>query len=174
MCYQQHCFTLIKWIVSFFKIIFYWNIIDLQCFVSFSSIAKWISYIYVCVGMCMHLHSFLGFFSHQVGHYRILRNSLLYCSSLLVIYFMYSVCICQLQSPNLSLPLFPLITINLSLHIWLYFSSVIKFICTIFVKIPHISNFIWYLLLCLTLSYDIFRSIHVIANSIICCYFMVE
>ena len=47
-----------------FKNNFYWDIVDLQCCVSFRCIAKWISFTdtYIC--------SFLRLFSH-IGHYRV-------------------------------------------------------------------------------------------------------
>ena len=43
-------------------------------------------------------------------------------------------CICQSQSPNLSLSPYPLVTISLFLHLWLYFCSVNKFVCTLFFR----------------------------------------
>ena len=77
---------------------FYWSLVDLQCCISFRCTAKWISYTYT------YIHSFLDSFPIQVITEYWEEFPVLYSRSLLVIYFIYSsVCICQSQSPNLSL-----------------------------------------------------------------------
>ena len=60
-------------VLDFFKINFYWSIVDLQCRVSFCFVAKWISYIYVCVYTHTHITTVFRFFSH-IGHYRVLSK----------------------------------------------------------------------------------------------------
>ena len=82
-------------------------------------------------------------------------------------------CICQSQSSNLSLPLslpsgnhkFPFYICNFISV--LQISSFLPF----FIKIPYISNIIWYLS---SLSMTTSRSIHVAVNGIISLFFMTE
>ena len=101
------------WIVSFsFPFFFlhfqkFWNLVDLRCCVTFRCTVKWFSYIYVCI-----------FFFYILFHYRLLQdtgyNSLCYTVGpcwLSIFYIV--VCICQSQTPNLSLSPPPLVTINL-------------------------------------------------------------
>ena len=102
----------------FFKINFYWSIVDLQCCVSFSCTAKWIIHIYIYthtriniyiytythththiythmykyiyIDTHTHISTLIRFFSHT-GHYRVLSMFLvLYSRFLLVICFIYS------------------------------------------------------------------------------------
>ena len=81
------------------KFIFYWTIVDLQCCVSFRCMAKWF--------ICMYTYTFIRFqilFPCKLSQ-NIEQSSLCYTVgpcwlSILCIV----VCICQSQSPNLSLP----------------------------------------------------------------------
>ena len=59
-----------------------WNITDLQCCVTFSRTAKWISYTYI--------HSFLDSFPIQAITEHWVEYPMLYSRSLLVTYFIYS------------------------------------------------------------------------------------
>ena len=77
-------------------------------------------------------------------------------------------CICQYQSPNLSLPPLPPGNHVCSLHLWLYFYFVNRFICTIFLDSTYkryhmVFVFLWLISLSMTIS----RSIPVAANGII-------
>ena len=58
----------------------------------------------------VHMHLlFFRFFSH-IGHYRVLSRVVVNSRSLLVIYFLLVVRVCQFQSPSSSLLPFPLVT----------------------------------------------------------------
>ena len=97
--------------------------------VSFLCTAKWIS----CV--CTHVRSVLDSFRLQIlREYRALIPGL-HLRSWLVICFLYRVCICQPQSPNLSLP-FPTLppphNYAFVFSICSSFCLVGKFICTLF------------------------------------------
>ena len=120
---------------------------------------------------------FFRFFSH-IGNYRVLIElSVLYSTSLLIIYFIYSnghvsVPISQFISPS---PL-PMVTQvkHCFLNLCLYFCFVDKFICTPFL-IPHIQK--WYHMIFVfvwltSFSMIISRCIHVAANDIISLFLM--
>ena len=66
-----------------------------------------------------YIHFFRFFF--HIGHYSVLFP-VLYCSLVLISYlFFYTVmCICQSQSPNLSFPRSPLVTIPTSVTLLLF------------------------------------------------------
>ena len=78
---------------------FYWSIVDLQCCVSFSYTAKWISYTYTYIYIYIYILS---------------RVPVLYSRSLLVIHFIYSsvymsIPMSQFNPP----PCYPLVTVSL-------------------------------------------------------------
>ena len=75
---------------------FYWNTVDLQCCVSFRCTAKWISYTYT------YIHSFLDSFPIEAITEYWVEFPVLYSSSLLVTYFIYS-------SMYMSIPIFQFI-----------------------------------------------------------------
>ena len=75
----------------------YWNLVDLQCCVSFKCIVKSISYTHT------YIHSFLDSFPIKVISEYWVEFPVLHSRSLLVIYFMYS-CVSQSPAPKLSLP----------------------------------------------------------------------
>ena len=128
-----------------------------QCEIVSQCTAKWNIYIHIYLYNIYPL--FFRYFSHE-GYHRILsiKFTVLYCRSLFVIY---SNCLCQFQSPNLSLLLpFPLVIIN-------------KFVFYIFLD----STRKWYHSLSVwltSLSMTISRSIRVATNDIILFFFMAE
>ena len=73
---------------------FDWNMLALQCCVSFYCTAEWISFMYTCVPS-------FSFISH-LDHYRALRRvPVLYSRFSLVICFLHKLSsLCQSQSPN--------------------------------------------------------------------------
>ena len=62
----------------------YWNIVDLQCYVSFRCAAKWFSYTYTCI------YSFSNSFPIEVITEYWVEFPVIYSRTLLVIYFIYS------------------------------------------------------------------------------------
>ena len=78
-------FSSFLWFLKFLLIKFYWNMVDLQCWISFRYTEIWISYTYT------YIHPFFKFFSH-IGHYRVLSVyfPVVYIRSLLLIYSIYS------------------------------------------------------------------------------------
>ena len=99
---------------------------------------------------------FFGFFSHM-GYYRVLhRSPVLYNRFLLIICFIYSVCICQYQSLNLSLPTFLLGNhkfVSTSVTLSLFGNT---FICTFFKDSTYKQYHMIFVFLCLTyfIQYD--------------------
>ena len=103
----------------FFLINFYWSIVDLQCCVSFSCTAKWISYTYT------YIHCFLDAFPIQVITGYWVELPVLYNRFLSILYIV--MCIYQSQYPNISLPISPLVTPRLfstSVTSFLFFKQV--------------------------------------------------
>ena len=58
---------------------FFWNIVDLQCYISFRYTEKWLSYTYMCIYIYIYT-----FFFYFLFHNRLLQD--IEYSSLLVIY----------------------------------------------------------------------------------------
>ena len=131
LLFLSFCFCLVLILVFCFsqKNYLNWSIVDFQCCVSFS-------YTYI--------YSVLDSPSH-IGHCRVLSGVLCAIHSVLIrsLFVYIPVCVCQSQSPHLSLPLG-----SSFLHLWLYFHFVNKSMCTVFLDSAHkwyvcLSLFVW-------------------------------
>ena len=101
--------------------------VNLQCHVSYRCTTKWFSYTYTCI------YSFSNYFPIQVVTEFWAEFPVLYCKSLFCFTLYVVVCLCQSQTPSLSLPplLFPLGKYKI-LWLWICFCFVNKYICVIF------------------------------------------
>ena len=113
--------TISKEIFYYFKKI-YWSIVDLQCFVNFRCMAKWVIFTYIFRD---------PFFSH-ISYYRILNRFPYVIQQVLVIHFIHSMYVLIPNSFLSTSPPFPFGTHKFVFEIWLCFCFVNKFFCIIF------------------------------------------
>ena len=98
-----YSYVLLLFFFSFLK--FCWSIVDLQYWSDFCCTIKWLGYTYICS------------LSDSLPTEYWVEFSVLYSRFLLAHHSIFSVCICQSQTPGPSLPLpelSPLVTIHLS------------------------------------------------------------
>ena len=98
---------------------FYWDIVDLQCCVSFRCTAKWISYTYT------YIHSFLDSFPIEAITEYWVEFPVLYSRSILVICFIYSsvymsVLVFQFIPPPLTPPAVTISLFSTSVTLFLF------------------------------------------------------